>query len=193
MSIEKLMTILPVPENNGMDIPDWDEIEKAIQFELPEDYKQFIAVYGLGWIDDFMLVLAPGVDSNCYDLLEGGKSHLLEYIGRRLSHPDFYLHNALENGDGIYPWGITDNVDTLYWQVVDGKVESILIYNKGPAGEFFESKLAFSDFLYAILSKEVVTDHLPEDFPSEEISFVEQWRYDQDAGEERFVFLDDIK
>jgi SMI1-KNR4 cell-wall len=61
MSIEKLIVLVPPPENpvdNGT--PEmWGEVEQSLGFALPEDYKQLINTYGAGWFAGWIHINSP--------------------------------------------------------------------------------------------------------------------------------------
>ena len=61
MTLASLTTILPPPaqpvETGSRD--EWQAVEEDLGCVLPADYKEFIATYGTGDIDDFLQVTTP--------------------------------------------------------------------------------------------------------------------------------------
>jgi hypothetical protein len=49
-AIRKLTKILPPPSQPVEASGDWDEVERTLGTALPDDYKEFISLYGTGFI-----------------------------------------------------------------------------------------------------------------------------------------------
>ena len=96
---------------------------------------------------------------------------LENYRSAKESFPELYKHNVYDGVDGIFPWGITENADVLYWLFEGGNAKEVIVYN-ARGGDYYTSPLSFSDFLYKVLKKEIKCDKFPSDFPSSELEFV---------------------
>ncbi len=150
----------PVPQEV---LPDWDEVEGALGFGLPTDYKELVDVYGPGKFDDFLVVLQPGHKVPRLDLLNSvtETAELLnayESSGETLPAP----------ADQLLAVGLTDNGDTLYW--VRDSLESpdkwrVAVNGARDFDDWFLFDGCLSHFLAAVLSRELVVPSLAGDFP----------------------------
>ena len=58
--LQEIMAILPVPENpDRVTEADWNEFEAQENIQFPQDFKDFINVYGCGTINKTLQIMAP--------------------------------------------------------------------------------------------------------------------------------------
>ena len=140
----------------------WGKIENENNIVFPEDYKWFLENYGSGSINDFLWIFSPTCNNlnlnsfeqykvmkNSYEIMHNNK--LIEY------NYSFY-----DNGIGLFPWGITDNGDELYWNYVNGVAEVVIFASR--YADVFSYKLNVIDFLTGLLIKKIKCDIFPDDF-----------------------------
>jgi hypothetical protein len=74
----------------------------------------------------------------------------------------FHLHPA---GDGLVPWGGTDNGDVLYWHkgIREPERWPIVCYSMRD-GDHSTFDLSATEFLVSLLSKQIVVPQFPEDW-----------------------------
>lgn len=111
-SLTKLMTIIPPPKRpKGVGSPQqWLRTTKSLGTELPEDYRQFVEVYGTGLFAGFYIVLTPGAKDPYGNLVE-----YLGLLGPHFEHHDrlpFPIHPARP---GLLVWGGDENGNYYYW------------------------------------------------------------------------------
>ncbi len=140
----------------------WEMIEKEKNIIFPDDYKWFLEYYGGGSINDFLWIFSP-VCSNpnlnsldqftnmkkSYDYMINGKFIDYEYV--------FY-----DNCIGLFPWGITDNGDELYWNFLNDRIE-IVIIGSGYA-DVLSYQMNMTDFLSGLLTRKIECNLFPDDF-----------------------------
>jgi hypothetical protein len=121
--LEALVRLIPpplAPKDTGS--ADWKRTEEELQLQLPADYQGLIARYGSGSFGDFLYPLNPFTSNKHGHLLQRAKIIL---AAERSS--DMWRHQGVPfrlypDADGLFPWGVTDNGNPLYW------------YTHGPAG-----------------------------------------------------------
>ena len=72
---------------------------------------------------------------------------------------------------GLYPWGSTDNGDWLYW-LTNGEPDSWRVIGFSNSG-WAEFSGTMTEFLVAVLSRQIQFDLFPDEFPSTEIALYE--------------------
>jgi len=172
--LDKLIKILPPPEfpQKTGDKEQWGEFFGALGTELPTDYVKFIGIYGTGGIDNFLWILTPFVNDENVNYLGRQKEMKDSYIQSKKNFPQYYKHDVYPSSGGILPWAYTDNGDELYW-LTDGKPDEwkIVVY-ESRSPENYTYSLTMVEFLYQIITKELICNAFPDDFPSNETTFV---------------------
>ena len=174
MSIESLKSILPPPTNPSKtgNSEGWSEVEKVLGSSLPKDYKTFISTYGTGGIDNFIWILTPFVSDENVNFF--GRSEIIRdaYLESKQQFPQYYTHNVFPENGGILPWGYTDNGDELYWLTNQEPETWTIIVYESRSSVYHEYPMSMTEFLFRIVSKNLVSDAFPEDFPSENPEFI---------------------
>lgn len=170
MQLNELEKIMPALESVS-EPRRWNDVESSLAIELPNDYKRFIDKYGTGWIGDFLLVLDPSSVTERYNLVRSSVDILGNYQSSKESFPQYYSHTIFNGKNGIFPCGITDNADVIYWEYENGEQKNIVVYN-ARGGDYFSIESTLTDFIYGVLAKTIVCDRFPEDFPPDNIEFV---------------------
>jgi hypothetical protein len=132
---------------------DWQEVQARVGVSLPSDYKSFIETYGVGLIERFMFVLHPTCANPHMSLEVQMRVRLDALREMRRAQPVTLI-----------PWLITDNGDVGYW-LVDGEPDdwSVVVHDSAIAvDEHFA--LSMSEFLYGVLTRQLVSSALPDDF-----------------------------
>ncbi|MDQ0244739.1 hypothetical protein J2S09_002310 [Bacillus fengqiuensis] len=173
MSLENLKTVLPPPKNpfsTGNDSC-FNEIEQTLGTQLPMDYKQFITIYGIGLIDEFIWVLNPFVLNDNLNLMEKTKDILEAYTESRNNFPGDFPYKTFPEQGGLLPWGLTENGDELYW-LTEGSPEEwkVVIYGSR-SSDFIVYPESMTSFLAKILEKKIVCELFLEEIPSEAVEF----------------------
>ena len=74
-AVEQLTHVLPLAVSGRS--KDWDLVARQLGTELPDDYKQFIELFGGGYLDEHLWVLEPGCVNEHYDLVTGARYFLV--------------------------------------------------------------------------------------------------------------------
>ncbi len=160
MGLPELIAIVPPPQNPVEARGDWAAIQQRIGLNLPQDFKALIEVYGSGTFSDLLSPINPlreggtGFDSVERDFLESGREF-------RDILPDESPWPIHPEPGGMFPWGTTDNGDTLYW-LTEGEPDSwpILVReSRGPCAVVYPFGVA--EFLYRWLSGSLICPIFP--------------------------------
>jgi hypothetical protein len=155
------------PEKGG-----WEAVEATLGFALPEDYKEFISTYGTGAVDGFLWVLNPFSKNQHLNLINQGTVRL--DAQRRFAEDSgittpYALH---PDADGLFPWGLTDNGDVLYWLCKGAPSSWFIVVCDSRASYWEEFNFSTTEFLASLITRQIVVDVFPDDFPSESPEYV---------------------
>src|SRR5579872_4898090 len=118
MSLAALEKILkrPITPHELGNPEGWGSVEEQLKMRLPQDYKQFIEVFGTRKIGDFIGILNPFSENEFVNLIKSSKGFLEADEVLRKKHPKDYVYDFYPEQGGPFPFGVTDNGDVLYWK-----------------------------------------------------------------------------
>lgn len=140
----------------------WDEVEKKLGITFPKDYKMFIDSYGEGGINEFLWVLSPFSGNENLNSIEKFKAMKDAYRSMQSEFPEQFPFEYYNGKTGLFPWGITDNGDELFWNYGDGILE-LVVYESRYASNISYT-MSMEEFLCRLLKKEIVCPIFPDDF-----------------------------
>lgn len=140
----------------------WEEIEKKIGIIFPEDYKLFIDFHGEGGINEFLWILSPFSENESLNSIEKFNVMKDAYISMQSEFPEQFSFDFYNGKTGLFPWGITDNGDELFWNYKEDVVE-IVVYESRYANNI-SYMMSMEDFLCGLLTKEIVCPIFPDNF-----------------------------
>ena len=140
----------------------WEIIENENNIVFPEDYKWFLENYGPGSINGFLWVFSPicnNLNLNSFEQYKTMKNSYEFMVNNKLIECEYCFY---DNGIGLFPWGITDNGDELYWNYMNEVTEIVVLSSR--YADIFSCKLNMTDFLTGLLTKKTECNLFPEDF-----------------------------
>ena len=140
----------------------WGELEDKIGIAFPEDYKMFIDSYGEGAINDFLWILSPFSANVNLNSVEKFKVMMEAYDSMKKEFPEDFLFEFYNGKSGLFPWGITDNGDELFWNFKDDTIEIIVYASRYT--EYIIYAMGMEEFLCKLLNKDVICSIFPDDF-----------------------------
>jgi hypothetical protein len=171
-ALQELMRLVPPPDQPPPPA-DWAAAREKFGFDLPDDYRELIDVYGSGLFDEELSVLAPGRDSETWDLLRQTDKQLsgLRYVRDQAGEELPYEPEPVSGG--LIPWGITGNGDVGYWRVVDAEAPSswTVVVDEVRGGEWHPFDGTVTDFLAGLFSGRVRAEFYDGDWPSQAPAF----------------------
>ena len=149
-TLERLKHRLPVPEKPGWaGSPErWPFVEAMAGTELPPDYKAYINTYGGGYIGNFLYVRTPFTNNryaNFLFQLQEFQSLLTTDFDPRLPYPFF------PKPDGLLPFAMTSNGDTLFWVTKGKPAEWTLLSLEARGPEYMEYNECVVDLITDLL------------------------------------------
>lgn len=138
-------------------------VEAQLSLLLPMDYKQLICGYGSGSWQEFLWVLNPFSRNKYLNLVEQSRRLLEAERIIRGDWPDLVPFALYPEEGGLFPWGITDNGDRLFWRTEGepGSWPIIVFESRGP--EYECHQLSCCDFLREWLRGELIVSVFPDD------------------------------
>jgi hypothetical protein len=125
-SLQRLTTLMPPPLPPPA-APPWPQAPGELGFQLPQDYRDFVDLYGGGQIDEQLTVLAPSLhpprpgDPGGF---AGFLAYATDQIGStfeeiRRHDPDDNPYPLYPDHGGLLAWGLTQDADYLFWLTDD--------------------------------------------------------------------------
>lgn len=167
MAISELTVIVPPPakpvETGNEKL--WAQLEKQIG-PVPQDYKDYITLYGTGSLGGFVRVYNPFARDEYTDLMcaivRFGEinTHLKQSEGDRFPYPEYPQPGA------IVPWASDDNGNIYYWKIgVDSPDDWPVVVQASRAPDWQEVASPMTTFLAKAYTKRVKCKFWPKDFP----------------------------
>lgn len=169
-----LKNVLPIPQN-VYDVGNekmWNEFEKNTGIIFPNDYRRLIDNYGTGGIGNFIWFLTPFVDDDNVNYLKKMNIMLESYKVSKGNFPDYFTYNLYPEVGGLLPWGYTENGDELYWKTNSSLDKWEIVIYESASSDCHNYKMQLIEFLYKIITKELICNAFPEDLFDKEINYV---------------------
>lgn len=140
----------------------WKDIENQMRFKFPPDYKTFIDSYGEGGVNEFLWSLSPFSKCDNLNLLVNFKEMRDAYIYMKKQFPEDFSLEFYNGRIGLFPWGVTDNGDELYWNVKEDTVELVVYESRYSKEERY--LMDMTEFLFGLLDRSITCSIFPDDF-----------------------------
>jgi hypothetical protein len=175
MSLPKSFTNILTPPEKPVDIPtesDWRAVEGALGFALPQDYKDFVDIYGSGSVDGFLWVLNPFSRNPNLNLFDQAKSRLNAQRGFSKDFGGKAPYPLHPDANGLFPWAVTDNGDVFYWlcKGLPSAWRVVICDSRCSRWQTFDAGVG--EILKGIVKNELRIECFPSDFPSQTLEFV---------------------
>jgi hypothetical protein len=166
-ALDELRRLVPPPEDPPPPA-DWTAARDELGFDLPEDYRELIDLYGPGLFDEELRVLAPGHQNEGLDLLRGTDQQLRGLRYRRDQAGEHIPYEPEPVGGGLIAWGITGNGDVCYWRVVDAEAPAswTVVVDEVRGGEWHPFDGTVTEFLAGLFSGRVRAEFYGGSWPS---------------------------
>lgn len=161
-ALKELIEIFPPPSSPYATTVDWADVESKLGFALPEDYKEFIGVYGSVTICDILSVLHPLVGPS--DDLRGDSIKLLNDVIDSVSGGrDNVRYPNYPTSGGIFPILQREN-DLVSW-ITEGPCDKWRLLLWSTWGTIVhEMPMSLTEFLLEILSRRSESELLKNEF-----------------------------
>ena len=169
-ALDELRRLVPPPEDPPP-AADWAAAREKFGFDLPDDYRALIDVYGAGLFDEELMVLAPGHPNENVDLLRQADRQLwgLRYVRDQAGEELPYEPEPVSGG--LIPWAITGNGDVCYWRVADDPARWTVIVDEVRGGEWYPFDGTATEFLAGLFGGRVTAEFYGGDWPSDAPAF----------------------
>ncbi|MEV1065864.1 SMI1/KNR4 family protein [Streptomyces sp. NPDC050263] len=128
---EEMRRIMPSHPGAG-DTVDWDAIEASWGTRFPSDYKEFIAEYGEGAIDDYLALMVPETHVG-----PGGESSYLGMQHESENAEDVWraANPGVAETPHLIAWGVDSSADILCWLATDTQPDKwpVVVWSRGDA------------------------------------------------------------
>lgn len=161
------------PPVEAIQVGDWSVAEARLGTSFPGDYRVFVDTYGTGQIDDFLAIYTPFArrkGSNIFEQL-AVEQERFDYI-TKAGNEDLPYELWPSQG-GLIPVGGDDNGNVIFWRAEGTPDTWGIVVIPARSDKYEEFSTTVVDFLTGVLTRELVVQCYPSDFPSEQpIAFV---------------------
>jgi hypothetical protein len=169
--LSEIALLMPPPTGHEPEYFDWSQIEEDLGIHLPSDYKWFLERYGMGEIDDFLLLFHP-TTTNRHINLKNQIAETLWALRVVRDDGDQVPYTIFPEPGGVVPWARTDNGDVCYWLTHEPDPDSwIVVVNESRGPEWEAYGGSATEFLAEVLSGRRQFSIFPENFPSPRPTF----------------------
>ena len=172
MSVIELAKLIP-PPNNPDEAPqqnEWPRIEARIGTALPLDYKEFVSLYGTGKIDNFLWIFNPFSQNENMNLVTQLRVQL-SALSELQAYGEVVPYQLFPDADGVWPFGITDNGDVLYWKTTGLPETWTVLVNEARSPDWEAFGMTMTEFLIKVLSRQLHPTAFPGAFPGSTPTF----------------------
>lgn len=172
MYIDDIVKTMP-PVKYPLDVPvhrEWVAVESKLGIALPDDYKEFIQVYGTGKIDGFICVFTPFSNNENLNLLDQLRLQS-DVLAELKLYGENIPYKIFPEAEGILPFAITDNGDVLFWRTVGEPNEWTVLVNAARSADWECHDMSMSKFFSEIMSRRLNCEIFPKSFPGTSPSF----------------------
>ena len=159
MTIENLLKVVPPPASPVAAYGGpWEPIEEQLGTYLPQDYKDFVRLYGLGDFMQILTVFVPRAESPHIRLVRQAHVARLNF-----ADDDDFEYAVWPEPGGILPCAVTDNGAQLAWVRCGAPANwNILVWGRGYGDpEVFDCDL--TDFLAGMATGKITAWDFSED------------------------------
>lgn len=166
-TLDYLAAMMPVPARptRPTTASDWPPVEKEFGLRLPADYKGFLARYGSGEIDEFLLVASPVFGNRLTRLSDFARSRL--EIRRAIRDADWPIPPwpIHPEAGGLLPWGTSRNGDGCFWLTdpPDEPDRWPVVVVESKSQEWLDHEGSMTDLLSGLLDRTVNIPFFPAD------------------------------
>jgi hypothetical protein len=164
IDLAKLITP-PTSPSEAPQQHEWPQIEAQLGTSLPADYKDFLRLYGTGKIDDFIWIFNPSSRNENINLATQLRVQLAA-LSELQAYEEVLLYKLFPERDGVFPFGITDNGDVLYWKTSGSPNTWTVLINEARSPDWEEFDMVMTEFLSKVISRQIYPSAFPNVFPS---------------------------
>jgi len=162
MALDDLLKIVPPPATLPPNVPqsdeDWSQVEAKLGIVMPQDYKDFISIYGAVSILGFVNIINP-IHVKSENLEAMDPLRLL----RQNYGTEYYPYPVYPDPSGLLLWGITDNGDDIFWQTIGSPEQWPIVIKMSRQPVFEEYPGPMSSFLAGLASGTITSAIIPYD------------------------------
>jgi hypothetical protein len=150
--IENLHRLVQPPANPNGAAGDWSACEEELRIQLPEDYKDFISLYGSGTLCRLFEISSPFSSPRLW------QTTVRDWWVRWTRIYDIWVpvsgsapYPRFPAVPGLLPWGTYGTANILSWYTVGEPHQWHVVYLERHAGFVKVPGVGFADFLIAAL------------------------------------------
>jgi len=113
--VKDLQLLMPPPLNPSETEGSWEKVEEEMNTPLPHDYKDFIGIYGSGYIGEMPLYINNALSADVGNNLILDAQRIAKAYQQLIAGGYRMRFKLFPAPGGLLPWGRTGNGDYLHW------------------------------------------------------------------------------
>ena len=118
MSLQELAAVLPPPAEPRETRGEWAKVEAEVGTPLPADFKDYVARYGTGVVNEFLWPLNPFAANENINLVAEIRFQLETLRETRAKFPRKFTFAIFPEPGGYLPWGRSENGDVMQVKLI---------------------------------------------------------------------------
>ena len=164
MIIDTLTLLIPPPADPVETRGSWMQVEMSLGTHLPDDFKEFIDVYGSGKIGDFISILNPFSTRPSLNLIEVSKKNLEALRVLSIEFGEVTKSDLFPVPGGILPVALTDNGDVIHWKTTGKPNDWTIVVNEARSPLYEHYNCSLTRFIENLAKGEITSDIFPKSF-----------------------------
>lgn len=171
-AIERLARLAPPPKVKigAGNTEQWNQLEAAWGLQFPADFKELISKYGAGRFANYFGVVNPFYSAQGdITFEEFVRLRTRDMVAAKASYPETAVSLPVyPEKNGLFPWGYTDNGETMCWLTCGNNYEwPIICLEVGYLNTYDRFELSVVEFIEGWLSEKIEVPTLtpPDLFP----------------------------
>ncbi|MHC2066873.1 SMI1/KNR4 family protein [Bremerella sp. T1] len=148
-NVKRITEIISPPDTATGPSGSWEDVEKELGLELPEDYKQFVSLYGSGTISGMISIGNPFIQPVSAQTFWLNWVDIYRDIENYGTEVPFDLYPARP---ALLPCGNYADVNILNWLTNESQAEWRIIYYSHSKGFFDLGKTTLTSVLLSLLT-----------------------------------------
>lgn len=153
----------PTAPSEAPDQRRWHLVQEALGIVLPNDYREFLELYGTGRIGNFLWIFNPFSGNPHLNLITQRDVRLDAHRAFRSKFPKAVPFALFPEANGLFPFGATENGDVMFWGTAGGFIANHIILYDGRCDGFERFSCSTVGFLLEVFEGRISSDILPAD------------------------------
>jgi hypothetical protein len=169
LTLDMLLDVMnpPIYPVEAVDQTQWDIFELITGITLPNDYKNYLGVFGTGIIGGVILPYNPFCIRPLLQIHYTGRIWMQEALAIQALKwqfgPHVFPYPVYPEPDGLLPWGQTENGDRLFWRTHGSPNNWHIVINEVRSSIFEAFDGSMTKWIHGLITGAIESTIIPYD------------------------------